>query len=136
MGKAVLLSARLSLVHPRREVAAPMTVDRSGADDGRGCRAYRRGEACPCCGRGLLSQEGKTEPTRCAGQPLGEPPCDEKIAYWHRRWNESCEQLAEARALVRRAAPFVNAVAVMADDKTPALAWLADAATEVSTDAR
>lgn len=35
---------------------------------------------------------------------------------------------AAARALVRRAAPFVNAVAVMAEDKEPALAWLADAA--------
>lgn len=30
--------------------------------------------------------------------------------------------------LIRRAAPFVNSVAVMADDKTAALAWLADAA--------
>ena len=34
----------------------------------------------------------------------------------------------EARELVRRAAPFVNAVAAMADDKGPALKWLADAA--------
>jgi hypothetical protein len=36
--------------------------------------------------------------------------------------------------LVREAAPFVNAVAVMAKDKTPALSWLAKAATEVGDD--
>lgn len=63
----------------------------------------------------------------CEGQPPGEPNCDEKIAHWNRRWFEACEELERARDLVRRAAPFVNAVAVMADDKTPALAWLADA---------
>ncbi len=31
-------------------------------------------------------------------------------------------------ALIRRAAVFVNAVAVLAEDKTKALGWLADAA--------
>lgn len=33
--------------------------------------------------------------------------------------------------LVRRAAPFVNAVLVLAEDKTPGLAWLADAEAEL-----
>jgi hypothetical protein len=40
----------------------------------------------------------------------------------------------EAADLVRRAAPFVNAVAVMADDKAPALRWLADAAGRIEPD--
>lgn len=37
------------------------------------------------------------------------------------------ERQAELVELVKRAAPFVNAVAVMAEDRGPALAWLADA---------
>lgn len=41
---------------------------------------------------------------------------------------EACEYLAAARELVRRAAVFVNAVAGMAENKTPSLGWLADAA--------
>jgi hypothetical protein len=35
---------------------------------------------------------------------------------------------AELISLVKRAGPFVNAVAVMAEDKRPPLSWLADAA--------
>lgn len=52
----------------------------SGADDGRGCRAYRQGEACDVCD-GLLSQgfalAGAKPPTwqivvcaNCARQPV------------------------------------------------------------------
>ncbi len=38
------------------------------------------------------------------------------------------ETVAVGRDLVRRAAPFVNACVVMAEDKAPGLAWMADAA--------
>jgi hypothetical protein len=37
-------------------------------------------------------------------------------------------EMVPAEFLLRRASAFVNAVAVMAEDKGPALAWLADAA--------
>ena len=62
----------------------------------------------------------------------GQPSDDAKVAYWNRRWYEACRDLDAARELVRRAASFVNAVVVQADDKTPGLAWLADAASPVS----
>jgi hypothetical protein len=62
---------------------------------------------------------------------------------WMERYKIVCEHLeANGKAwlreqrrledLIRRAAPFVNAVAVMADNTTPALAWLADAAAAVA----
>lgn len=43
-----------------------------------------------------------------------------------RERDEVQRKLREALALIRRASPFVNAVAAMAEDKAPALAWLAD----------
>lgn len=53
-----------------------MTVDRSGADDGRGCRAYRAGRECECCKPGLLSQHRMeshaVECVYCAGRGCGE----------------------------------------------------------------
>lgn len=49
------------------------------------------------------------------------------VTYCFRRCNELEREAAALRALVHRAGPFVNAVAVMADDRAPALSWLADA---------
>lgn len=43
------------------------------------------------------------------------------------RGSGQASQPDEAVELIRRAAPFVNAVAALADNKSPALAWLADA---------
>jgi hypothetical protein len=45
---------------------------------------------------------------------------------------DGCESCKALVALIREAAPFVEAVAVMADDKGPALGWLADAASVLS----
>lgn len=43
------------------------------------------------------------------------------------------ERLAAATSLIGRASPFVNACAVLAEDKAPSLGWLADAATWADT---
>lgn len=54
-----------------------------------------------------------------------------ELAVWHADREEG-ERLV---ALVRDAAPFVNAVAAMADDKAPALEWLIRAASAVGIEA-
>jgi phage host-nuclease inhibitor protein Gam len=56
------------------------------------------------------------------------PTDDERARINARYAGKLAAQRDEARALVRRAAPFVNAAAVMAENKAPALAWLADSA--------
>ena len=62
-----------------------------------------------------------------SGSP--EPEIDEREeSVWESGHNAGrAFERRRLEGLIRRAAPFVEAVAVMADDRTKALAWLADA---------
>jgi hypothetical protein len=46
---------------------------------------------------------------------------------WQRTYNDARDEIAVLQGLVRRASAFVNGIAVLADNKGPALGWLADA---------
>lgn len=70
---------------------------------------------CPRC-NGLTEAIGGTPfhtpnesfSEKCEGQPPGEPSCDEKIAYWNRRWFEACQSLGQLREAIKAAGRHIE----------------------------
>lgn len=60
---------------------------------------------------------------------MAEPiDADERLPQESPGLSAALDRVFDRAERIQRAAPFVNAVAVMAEDKGPALAWIADAA--------